>query len=123
VWLEANATGQVVEIQGNATGSTIAIEYYAHDSLPMGTVAATVTLHNHTTMAYDPVILDAKCTDCIKDQGFYKPKVLASGVPYGEGQVFTVRLEVVSRAGPQNGTKFNIASLMAYGKTTARNSE
>ena len=44
VWLEANATAQEVEFTVNASGNTVALEYYEHDTLPMGLVESTVTI-------------------------------------------------------------------------------
>ena len=44
VWLEANETGQEIEFTVHATGNTIALEYYEHDTLKMGVIEANIEL-------------------------------------------------------------------------------
>jgi hypothetical protein len=116
VWLEANATGQMIEFKGRATGSTVAVEHYIHDSLPMGLAEATLTLHRGSTqIPYKPVLLDGRCNTCLKDQGFYVSTVLARGVQYGDDFQFTLRLELVPRTDGRRGTRFSLVSVLAYG--------
>jgi hypothetical protein len=118
-WLEAAEIGQEVQFTVYPTGSTLAVEHYEHDNLPMGLVRVSTALQPigeeaavPTAQELPPVMLDGRCSDCVLGQGFYKLKVVAENIP--PGQRATVRLTVVPREDQKEGYKFSLVSLISY---------
>jgi len=137
-WLEANATGQVLELFLNGKGRTLALEYYQHDSAPMGMLETSITLHRRekdatpevdiegrgvqdgktaqrakwSNSTLGPVLVDGVCLDCFRHQGFYKSVIIGKDLP--ERNSTTVRMVVVPRSDGRAGSTFNIVGILAY---------
>ena len=113
--------GQELKFTVYARGPTLAIEYYEHDDMPMGMLEAIVHCnssgvhddeHAGTTCRTRVTMLDGRCLDCLKHQGFYKFKTIAEGLP--TGQATTVGLKTVPRPDGREGSKFCLVSLVSY---------
>ena len=107
-WLHATALGAVIEFQAHLTSPRLAIEYYKHDTLPLGMVRASVLGRT--------VLLDGRCVAadrCPKGKGFYHRAVILDSISLAAaGKAARVRLEVVPRSDGLDGTAFSVASIV-----------
>ena len=75
-WLHATAVGAYLQLSLQLTSPTIALEYYKHDTLPLGTVRAALQWPSGNVTVW----LDGRCSAadrCPRGQGFYHRALVA----------------------------------------------
>jgi len=118
-WLHANVLGAslTLRLPIGAKSSGVAIEYYKHDTLPLGVVNASLawpTTIGEPLRMYDQ-LLDGQCVAadaCPKGQGFYYHMFLAERLKSAGamGATAQLRLELVPRPDGMNGTDFSFVA-------------
>ena len=132
-WLQARSVGAFLQLRLRITTHRLTLEYYKHDTLPMGMVQATLSIDAKANASVPsgpragtsnggPLslvhFLDGKCAPadhCPKGQGFYHRAILAEGL---DGSVAapvlgTLRLSMIPRDDGTNGTEFSLVTVVS----------
>ena len=112
-WMQSSTVGARVSILLPSAPSSVSLEYYTHESLPMGTIKATVAASRSRSHPgggllsslvlgrrhISSVVLDGKCGDCLSGQGFYSKGLLAGDIQARAGESIWVELELITPEG------------------------
>ena len=136
-WLQARSIGAFLQLRLRMTSPRLALEYYKHDSLPLGTVQATLiwgggggatswpinashpsSITTTASLGAVVLLLDGRCAEedhCPKGQGFYHRALLADGLVASVAAPVTgtLRLVVVPREDGSNGTDFSLVTVVS----------
>ena len=138
-WLQSRTLGAFLQLRLSITTPRLAVEYYKHDSLPLGAVQTMLFLHASSPAAgaqertrrlktssssqsqpEAPLvrILDGRCSfkdRCPKGQGFYHRALLADRIGGSiEAPVHAIlQLVVIPRTDGSNGTDFSLVTVVS----------